>query len=408
MRNAANAQEVGLTKGPFALLMAGLLTTAVGQSFIFAILPPLGREVQFSELQINSIIAFSALIFSVGSAWWGRLSDQLGRKPVILIGLFGYACGTVLFALSFQVGLNGWMSGGKLFALVMVVRCTQSVIMSATNPGTAAYAADRTDRLHRTRALARLSSASSLGLIAGPAIAGALASFGLLFPLYFAAALAAFAALAIAFGLPPDERVVRGSRDHKKLSPFDPRLRAYLLCSFMVFTGFAGIQQTLGFRLQDMLDLSGTETVQKTGLCLMVGALCTFGMQMTVAQRFQGSPMILIRIGSGFMLAGATAVALASNLGTTMAGMASMGAGLGLVVPAIAAAASLAVSNTEQGAAAGLVTAIPAAGFVLGPLLCGSLYSMSAVVSGLAAATILVLAVVITIFSTGSPASSEP
>jgi len=408
VQNAANAQEVGLTKGPFALLMAGLLTTAVGQSFIFAILPPLGREVQFSELQINSIIAFSALIFSVGSAWWGRLSDQLGRKPVMLIGLFGYAGGTVLFALSFQVGLNGWMSGGSLFALVMVVRCTQSVIMSATNPGTAAYAADRTDRLQRTRALARLSSASSLGLIAGPAIAGALAGFGLLFPLFFAAALALLAALAIAVALPPDERIVRGSRDHKKLSPLDPRLRAYLLCSFMVFTGFAGIQQTLGFRLQDMLALSGTATVQKTGLCLMISALCTFGMQMTVAQRFQGSPMILVRVGAGFMLAGAIAVALSSNLATTMVGMASMGAGLGLVVPAIAAAASLAVTNTEQGAAAGLVTAVPAAGFVLGPLLCGSLYSLSAVISGLAAAAILVLAVVLALVSTGSPASTEP
>ena len=408
MQNAANAQEVGLTKGPFALLMAGLLTTAVGQSFIFAILPPLGREVQFSELQINSIIAFSALIFSVGSAWWGRLSDQLGRKPVMLIGLFGYAGGTVLFALSFQVGLNGWMSGGSLFALVMLVRCTQSVIMSATNPGTAAYAADRTDRLQRTRALARLSSASSLGLIAGPAIAGALAGFGLLFPLFFAAALALLAALAIAVALPPDERIVRGSRDHKKLSPLDPRLRAYLLCSFMVFTGFAGIQQTLGFRLQDMLALSGTATVQKTGLCLMISALCTFGMQMTVAQRFQGSPMILVRVGAGFMLAGAIAVALSSNLATTMVGMASMGAGLGLVVPAIAAAASLAVTNTEQGAAAGLVPAVPAAGFVLGPLLCGSLYSLSAVISGLAAAAILVLAVVLALVSTGSPASTEP
>ncbi len=407
MQNAANAQELGLTKRSFALLMAGLLTTAVGQSFIFAILPPLGREVAFSELQINSIIAFSALIFSVGSAWWGRLSDELGRKPVILIGLCGYAGGTVIFALSFQVGLNGWMSGGSLFALVMVVRCTQSVIMSATNPGTAAYAADRTDRRQRTRALARLSSASSLGLIAGPAIAGALASFGLLFPLFFAAVLAAAAALVIAFALPPDKPIVRGNRDHKKLSPLDPRLRTYLLCSFMVFTGFAGIQQTLGFRLQDMLELSGTATVQKTGLCLMISALCTFGMQMTVAQRFQGSPMILVRLGAALMLAGATAVALATNLGTTMAGMASMGAGLGLVVPAIAAAASLAVTNTEQGAAAGLVTAIPAAGFVLGPLLCGSLYSMSAVVSGLAAAVILVLAVIIAVLSKGGSAAAD-
>jgi len=78
-----------LSSRQFNLLVVGLLTVAVGQSFIFAILPPLGREVNLSVVQINFMIACSALVFSVASPSWGRLSDRVGRKPVIVAGLAG-------------------------------------------------------------------------------------------------------------------------------------------------------------------------------------------------------------------------------------------------------------------------------------------------------------------------------
>ena len=55
------------------------------------------------------------------------------------------------------------------------------------------------------------------------------------------------------------------------------------------------MQQTLGFRLQDMLSLSGTETAQYTGFALMIAALFSFAMQLFVASRFQGRPITLIR-----------------------------------------------------------------------------------------------------------------
>ena len=63
--------ERRLSTQQLGLLTVGLLTTAVGQSFIFAILPPLGREVDLSVLQINAIIAASALVFSLASPYWG-------------------------------------------------------------------------------------------------------------------------------------------------------------------------------------------------------------------------------------------------------------------------------------------------------------------------------------------------
>ena len=71
--------------------------------------------------------------------------------------------------------------------------------------------------------------------------------------------------------------------------------------------------------------------------------------------------------------------------------MGFMGAGLGLIGPAIAAGASLSVSRDEQGGAAGLITACPAAGFVIGPILGGALYQLEPAYPPLFAGVITVL-----------------
>ena len=396
MSNLADSQDVEpcLSTQQLGLLTMGLLTTAVGQSFIFAILPPLGREVDLSVMQINATIAASALVFSLASPFWGRASDKRGRKPIIVLGLVGYALGNLVFTLTFDAAMAGWLQGSMLFALIMFVRCSQAMVMSATNPGATAYAADHSARQYRTRALARLGTASSLGMIIGPILAGGLASLGLLFPLYAASALAALAAVVMAWKLPPS--LPRGNTKPvgKRLKFTDPRLRHYLLCSFGGLTGFAGLQQTLGFRLQDMLSLTGTETAQYTGLTLMVAAVCSFSVQLLVAARFQGRPTRLIQVGVTLLFTGALFIAIPSSYALVLTGMACLGAGLGFTVPAIAASASLAVTQDEQGAAAGLVTACPAAGFVFGPLLCGYLYGISPVLSALGAAVVLLLVVI--------------
>lgn len=384
--------QPALSRQQLGLLATGLLTIAIGQSFIFAILPPLGRDVGFTELQINIVISSSALIFSVGSALWGGLSDRWGRKPVILIGLAGYAAGNLGFALAFDAALSGYLLGLPLFVVALVLRCSQSVIMSATNPACAAYAADYSLPQQRTKTLAKLGTANSLGMIVGPVLAGALAGFGLLLPLYIATVLAAGATIVVGWRLPPDHQSATEPREHKRLAILDPRVRALLLCSLTAFTGFAGIQQTLAFRLQDMLELSGTETAQYMGICLMAAALMTLTMQLLVAQRFKGSPIILLRLGIVMMLLGALTIAAAQSFFWILGGMAAMGAGLGLSAPAIAASASLAVEPQEQGGVAGLVSAFPAAGFVIGPLVCGWLYTSNPTVSALGASAILVIA----------------
>ena len=393
-----------LNRQQLTVLILALMATGMGQSLVFAILAPLGREVQLGELQITSIIAVSALIFGLAAPRWGRFSDRIGRKPIIITGLVGYTVGTVLFTSVFYAGLTGVISGALLYSILMFTRCAQSVVMSATGPASSAYAADHTDRTLRTKTMARLGTANSMGTILGPAVSGALATFGLLAPLYFAAALAAVAALIVWRKLPVTPAAQLTDRKlSRKLRYTDPRIALLLVTAVGVFIGFSGIQQTLGFQLQDKLHLSGIETAQMTGAALMVSAIFTFLVQVTVMQHLQWRPTQFIRIGLVSMLIGAAVVSQFETFTVLAIGMAFLGTGLALCMPSISAGASLAVTREEQGATAGLVSSCPAIGFVFGPICAGALYQIHAPLTPLFSAAVFFAALLILVLNDRQP-----
>jgi MFS family permease len=397
-----------LTRQQLMVLLLALMATGIGQSLVFAILAPLGREVHLRELQITSIIAISALIFGLTAPRWGRFSDRVGRKPIIITGLVGYAAGTLLFTSMFSAGLVGLLSGTALYVALLISRCSQSLIMSATGPASAAYAADHTSREQRTRTMARLGTANSVGTILGPAVSGALATFGLLAPLYFAAALAAVAAVVVWRKLPviqDDRRIDR--KPAAKLRYADRRIALLLFTAIGVFIGFSSIQQTLGFQLQDKMHLSGIETAQMTGAALMVSAAFTFLVQLTIMQRVQLRPTQFIRIGLLSMLLGAAVVSSFETFTVLAVGMAFLGAGMALCMPSISAGASLAVTPEEQGGAAGLVSSCPAIGFAIGPLCAGALYQMHSPLAPLFSAGVFFIVLVVLISKDRDPAQGQ-
>ena len=109
-----------LDRQSLLLLFIGLYSTAIGQAFVYAILPPLGRSVGLDEIRITAIISTSALVFTLVAPFWGRFSDQIGRKPVILIGLMGYCIGSLSFALLFSLAGDGDITGLTLFILSLI------------------------------------------------------------------------------------------------------------------------------------------------------------------------------------------------------------------------------------------------------------------------------------------------
>jgi len=359
-----------------ALLLAGALCAGMGQTIVFSVLPPLAREIDLSEFKVGLIFMTSAAFWVSLGPRWGRVSDRLGRKPFILIGLGGFAVSMVLFGASVRLGLIGALAGAPLYALMIMTRSLYGVFGSAGPPAAQAYIADRTSAAARTAGIASFSAAFGLGAMLGPGFGAAAAVLGPVAPFFAIAALAACMSLAVFVFLP--ERtgpIARAPRVHVKLS--DRRLRAFLIFGL----GFGVVNaipiQTIGFYFLDALGVATDVAPQLAGVGLMGAAMASLFSQLVIVQRFRLSPRLLMRIAPVLLIAGHLLIWTAPYLGTVIFGMVLGGFGAGLAHPSFHAAASLAVSAKEQGAAIGLSNAAGASGFIVSPILTFSLYELS-------------------------------
>lgn len=112
----------GLTPLAFVALFATTLATAIGNTGLISVMPAVGRELGISDFLVAGIFSLSALMWAFASPYWAARSDRTGRKPFILLGLFGFffsmiGCGLVVLA-----GLAGLAGPVVLFVAFLVVR----------------------------------------------------------------------------------------------------------------------------------------------------------------------------------------------------------------------------------------------------------------------------------------------
>ena len=355
-------------------LLVSLVSVGMGFTVLFPVLAPLGREMGLSEFQITAIIAASSLTVFLASPIWGRVSDRWGRKRVLVIGLFGFTAGTVLFNSVLYAGLTGMMVGWTLFAALVVARMLHAALMAATMPAANAYMADITDPTNRTKGMGAAGAANNVGSILGPGVA-ALAVISLLTPLWVMAAVALLNGLFVLRFLPepPRHRVpVR----MKRLKYTDPRILPFVIVGVLMFTGTALVQQTMGFRFQDALGLSAADTAKNFGFAMMLTAVCSLISQGVIVQRLNLPPFTLLRLAMPLLILAFIVMAVAESQMLLTGGMMIMGLGMGLAGPGFMAGASLAVSPEEQGAVAGVAGSCGPLGFTIGPLLGGALYQI--------------------------------
>jgi MFS family permease len=355
------------------LLAAGAMGFA--QTVLFAILAPLGREVGLVEVQIGAIISSSSLTLFLVSPLWGRASDLWGRRKILLIGLFGYSVGTVMFASVFQAALLGYLIPVTALILLIVTRVANAVVMAAVAPSANAYMADITTITDRIKGMGAIGAAGNIGSILGPAIGGLLASISLLTPLYFSVFLTLAAAVLTLYALPELPKAVVITKP-KRLKYSDPRIFPLVIAGVFLFMGFAIVQQTIAFRFQDVLGLDGTETAKVVGISLMFSAAAALLVQLLVIPRLHVRPFVLLRISMPIMMIAFAMMALSESQNMYILAMCILGLGMGLAGPGFMAGASVAVSSEEQGAVAGVAGSCGPLGFTVGPLLGTYLYSI--------------------------------
>ena len=380
---------------PMVLLFIALFNSILGLSILFPILAPLGRELGLTDPQTTTLSAAYAFMQFATSTYWGRRSERVGRKPVLLTGIIGFGLTFLAFGGVAALGLRGVLSGGALFGALIATRLIGGALSAATLPTAQAYAADSSDRESRTSAMAVIGMAFGLGVIFGPGIGAGLAMLfdSLLAPVFVSGGIALLNALFVALRLPEPER--RSATTPALDAQIFRRVWPLLAVGFAATLGSVAMEQTVAFLFQDRLGLP-----EGVGTAVMVGgALLAYGVVAVAAQGFivrkvKWSPMTLVRVGLPIAMCGFVLFVFADVYATLTGALVLQGLGQGLVLPGVTSALSLAVGDDDQGAVAGLNSASQGLARTLGPLAGGQLYALGRELPYVFAAGLLALALV--------------
>ena len=187
--------SVPRSSSPTATLFLIVVIDLIGFGIILPILPTYGAEFHVSDVAIGGLVGAFSLMQFLLAPWWGRVSDRIGRRPVLLIGLAGSTISYLIFSFagSFLVLLLSRLVAGGMGATVNVAQ---------------AYLADVTPPERRARAMGLIGAAFGLGFIIGPALAGITLQYGEAVPGLVAAGIC-FLSLIIALFRLPETRVHR-------------------------------------------------------------------------------------------------------------------------------------------------------------------------------------------------------
>ncbi|MCV9948585.1 MFS transporter [Paenibacillus sp. BT-177] len=378
----------------------------LGLMLIAPIMPPLIRELGLKESHSGLIILLGSITMALMAPVWGNLSDAKGRKPVILLGFIGMCVSCLLFTLTLFAGLNGWLSGGLLLVLLIVTRGLIGGFIPAVLSSSQAYMGDVTEGEERGSGMAIISAANGLGLVFGPAIAGAFTLIGLLWPLYFGIVIAAVAFVVSLLAIPAAHPVIQ--QKPARINPLQPGLRMYLFAGLVTMISIVTIQVIGGFYFQDQLGLTSEETARVVSFGLMFSGAAMLIVQIIQMKWLKWQPKPMILLGSLFLIAGMALFLISASLVVYYAAFFMFGIGTGLLMPGFMAGASLSVSQEQQGGAAGLVAAVQGISAIIAPILTTTLYRVDKYIPFMLIAVLVAVMAVIMLGVRKRNGNSEP
>jgi MFS transporter, DHA1 family, tetracycline resistance protein len=355
---------------PLTILFFTVFLDLVGFGIVIPLLPLYAERFGASPMAVVWLVAIYSLMQFVFAPWWGQLSDRIGRRPVLLVGLFGSALSYLAFGLA-----------GSL--LVLFLARALAGFMGANIGVAQAYVADVTPPEERARGMGMIGAAFGLGFIFGPAIGGGLAHFGPSVPFLAAGALAFVNGL-LALRWLPESRTVRGDavRQQPGLGARLATLREFaasgtggkLFTVFFLLTfAFAALEATFSLWADRRWQFTPSEVAY---LFAYIGVL------ITVVQGVLVGPLVrrlgerrLAVLGAAALALGLFAIPAAPTLGWLAVALALLAFGQGTTMPAIASLISRAAPEGEQGRLLGVSQSLSALGRVLGPVWGGLVFA---------------------------------
>ncbi|MGE4157867.1 MAG: MFS transporter [Planctomycetota bacterium] len=351
------------------VLGAALFVAMAGFSVVVPALGDLALRFRASGIEMGAMTAAYALAQLVSAPVWGVLSDRVGRKPILVLGLLGFALSFLLMGLA------------RSFGALMAGRVVGGALSASTLSAAQAFAVDLVEPHERTMALGRLGAAMALGFVLGPVLAVALLPFGIRAPFFFSMAVVLLTAAGAAAFLSNPGRM-RGRVTGASGFGFSPAFRhvvaspaaVWFWSAFVVMFGASSVFALLVYFIEQQL--------HGTVLHASIVFAC-FGISSALCQGVLVGPLVrrlgevqTVRAGLALGVAGFALFTAAWSVAVTCLASALIAAGMALSRPTLA---TLAASETPfgQGATMGLLSAFDALGRVLGPITAGLLYVLT-------------------------------
>jgi len=394
----------------------------LGFSLILPLLPYYAETYGATPFIVGLLVAAYAAAQLIGAPLLGRLSDRIGRRPVLLLSVAGTFVGFLLLGFADPLGrfLAGLIDPAAVNAIILGILFFSRILDGLTGGNITvaqAYITDVTDEQNRAKGLGLIGAAFGLGFIIGPAIGGALSKWGYSLPAFVAAAVSFFNLIMILFLLPESLSVERRSTasDHKppaiNLKALQhalgrPKVGPLLQMRFIFSLAFA-IFQTIFVLYAQELGLSS----QTTGLLLAYVGILTVVVQAgligALTRRFRDNWLIIN--GLWVMIGALIAWAFTTRLWMLIVVILPLAMAGGVLNTIIQSSITKSVVREEVGGILGISTSLEAVTRVIAPIAGGILLQKLGLwAPGVFSAMLMILALFLAYWRIVLPSRREP
>jgi DHA1 family tetracycline resistance protein-like MFS transporter len=355
------------------ILLATVFFDLLGFGIVIPFLPMYAERLQIGAGAIGVLFAAYSIMQFVFAPILGRISDRIGRRPIIMLGLLGSSVSYFIY------GFAGSFAG------LLISRAVHGAC-AATISTAQAYVADTTEESKRAHAMGMIGAAFGLGFVLGPAFGGLLGSISLRTPVFFAAALTFANLVFAAVALPESHNVrdaARGNIDGARAgarASFDlprrlERHRAIALLfvvAFLMTFAMAALEATFALTMPAVY---GYAAAGIGGLLAFAGLVQAFAQGYLVGKLAPriGEAALMI-VGSAALAAGLAPLGSWSSHAGLYGMLVLIASGYGISTTAVTTLISRRTVRDLQGEALGLNQSMLSLARVVGPLAGGFAY----------------------------------
>jgi len=341
-----------------------VIVDLIGFGVVVPVLPFWATELGASPTTLGLLVTAYAAAQFVCAPLWGRLSDRVGRRPVMLATIAGTAASLLLLGLA------------RSLPLLFVARALAGAF--AANIGVAsAYIADVTPPEERTRWMGMLGASFGVGFVLGPAIGGGLSLLGYQAPMLAAAALAACNVVYAALTLrEPESRAAAFEEGADRAGALrQPLVRRLCVANFAFTVAVNQLETVFALFMMHRFHYDASQVaVLLVAMAVLMGGIQGGGMRGLAARFGERS---LVAGGSVLLAAGFLTLPPVHSVALLVVPLALCAVGRAVLQPSLMGLVSVAAGEGERGTVMGAFQASASLARVAGPLAAGFLYDLS-------------------------------